>query len=288
MRTAVRVLGTALAAVLFSGCGLAWMWNEVPHRAPEATPTTTPYTPPPDERALHPYTGEVAKGAECVRATTDVLADAEAVAMVGGAITYPRGAMVKANANWWTVAVAAQVNPNNEGLTSKDVDPYTYFVTNAPTLGKGEWDSQLFSWQLSTEDAATARALACLKRIPVPKPKPPAGSPETYAGKLAKGAKCKAVSAKMLDRLEEVGQVGGAITYPRGAMVKANAKWWTVAVATQVNPNSSGLTRENVPATALFVTNDPSYSASSKARIVYFPIKAAKKDTAAAKALSCL
>ena len=287
MRTLVRVLGLAVAATLFSGCGLSWMWNEVPHRAPVITPA--PHTPTPDERTLRPYSGKPAKDAECVRATRPMLDELEYVAMVGGAITYPRGAMVRANAKWWTVAVAAQVNPNNSGLTKKNVAPYAYFVTNSPSYTADEdWDAEVFTWPIKTTDAATAKALACLKQIPVPKPKLPASSPKTYTGKVAKGATCKAVPAKMLAHLEQVGQVGGAITYPRGQMVRANAKWWTVAVATQVHPNNFGHTTENVPASALFVTNDPSYSASSKAKIVYFPIKGGKSDTAAAKALRCL
>ena len=287
MRTLIRVLGMAVAAALCSGCGLSWMWNEVPHRAPVNTPA--PYTPAPDERTLHPYSGKPAKDAECIRAPREVLDELEYVAMVGGAITYPRGVMVRANAKWWTVAVATQVNPNDQNLTRENVNPYAYFVTNAPSYGEDErWDAEIFTWPITTTDAATAKALACLKKIPVPSPKLPASSPKTYTGKLAKGASCKAVPARMLAHLEQVGQVGGAITYPRGQMVRANGKWWTVAVATQVHPNSAGYTTENVPATALFVTNDPSYSASSKAKIVYFPIKAAKKDTAAAAALRCV
>ncbi len=71
-------------------------------------------------------------------------------------------------------------------------------------------------------------------------------------------------------------------------MVRANRTWWTVAVATEVHPNNSGLTRDNVPATALFVTNDPSLRESSRARVVYFPLKPTKRDTAAARALKCL
>jgi hypothetical protein len=35
----------------------------------------------------------------------------------------------------------------------------------------------------------------------------------------------------LLSRLEELGKVGGAITYSRGQMVRANKSWWTVAVA---------------------------------------------------------
>ncbi len=131
-------------------------------------------------------------------------------------------------------------------------------------------------------------ARKCLGKVPTPKPTPPPGSPATYTGKLARGAKCAAVPAAMLGRLQDVGQVGGAITYSRGQMVRANGKWWTVAVATQVNPNSAGLSADNVPATAVFVTNAPSYKASSKARTVYFPLKPTKRDTAAARALKCL
>jgi len=80
--------------------------------------------------------------------------------------------------------------------------------------------------------------------------------------------------------------VGGAITYPKGQLVRANGKWWTVAVATQVHPNSDGYT--SAPATELFVTNAPAYRARPSAKAVYFPIKERKRDLAAAKALGCL
>lgn len=92
----------------------------------------------------------------------------------------------------------------------------------------------------------------------------------------------------MLAHLRQVGQVGGAVTFPRGEMVRANRTWWTVAVATQVNANGSGLKPGDVPAVQYFVTNAPSYKKSSKARIVYFPLKPTKKDTASVKARGCL
>jgi hypothetical protein len=69
-------------------------------------------------------------------------------------------------------------------------------------------------------------------------------------------------------------------------MVRANRQWWTVAVATQVNPNSEGLTADNVPAAAWFVTNIPSYAVGTKVALFSFPIKG--KDAASAKALACL
>ena len=68
-------------------------------------------------------------------------------------------------------------------------------------------------------------------------------------------------------------------------MVRANRKWWTVAVATQVNPNSQGFTRDNVPAVAYFVTNEPSLGKKA-ASVFSFPIKG--KDKASAKAGACL
>lgn len=287
--TPVRMVGAALATVLLSGCGLANVWNEPVVREPSITPAPpSSATPEPDDRTLHPYDGTV-KSATCVTASASQLAALEEIGMAGGAIRYPVGAMVKSNAGWWTVAVATRVTKNSSGYTKQNVEPYAFFVTSYPTYAD-QPEHEPFVWQLASAsgDKAAARALACVKKLPVPAEKPEPGSPATYTGKLAAHAKCTAVSAKSLKQLEQVGQVGGAITYPRGQMVRANGKWWTVAVATQVNPNSQGYTSDNVDRTELFVTNAPSYSASSKAKVVSFPIKAKKSDAAARKALACL
>ncbi|MGC3992571.1 MAG: hypothetical protein QM779_00305 [Propionicimonas sp.] len=284
MSALVRAVGVALAAVLLSGCGMAWLWNEPVHRAPSATPVaTTPEASasPLDDRTAHPYTGALAEGATCVRAKKRQLADLEDIGGVGGSTTYPVGVLVRANAGWWTVAVATRTTGDG------DVDPYAFFVTSYPTYADDP-DHEPFAWQLASTggDAAAKKALACVKKLPVPKLPPDPDSPDSYTGRLAKGAACHAVSAKLLARLQAVGGVGGAITYPRGTMVHANGRWWTVAVATKVNPNSLGYTSDNVDATALFVTNAP--SAGSPAAAVSFPIKSHASDTAARKALGCL
>lgn len=290
MRPGVRLAGAVAAAVLCSGCGLAWIpYDETPLPTPPPS-TTRPApspasTPTPDEDA---YTGTLAADATCVRLDADTLAHFEDKGLVGGAITYPRGAMVKANADWWTVAVATRVHPNTIDLTAGNVDPFAYFISTMPARDD-EYD-RTTTLRLSPSWGGEALTMArkCLAKVPTPRPTPPPWSPDTYTGKLAKGAKCTTVPDSVLDQLEAVGGVGAAVTYPRGEMVRANRKWWTVAVATQVHPNSAGLTSANVPTTALFVTNDPSYKTSSKARIVYFPLKPAKRDTAAAKAQKCL
>lgn len=289
MFTPARVVGAALAVVLLSGCGLANVWNEPVAREPAVTSASPASVEPvPDDRTLHPYDGTLAS-AKCVTVSASDLELLEATAMVGGAVQYPVGAMVKSNAAWWTVAVATRVTKNDGGYTSENVEPYAFFVTSYPTYPDA-LEHEPFVWQLASTsgDEAAARALACVKKLPIPPEKPEPGSPATYTGGLAPHATCTAVSAKLLARLEQVGRVGGAITYPRGRMVRANGKWWTVAVATQVHPNGEGYTRDNVARTALFVTNAPSYRASSTARIFSFPIKAKKTDTAARKALACL
>jgi hypothetical protein len=68
-------------------------------------------------------------------------------------------------------------------------------------------------------------------------------------------------------------------------MVRANRNWWTVAIAVQVNPNSLGFTKDNVPAVEYFVTNEPSVGTKASA-VFSFPIKG--KDKASAKAAACL
>ena len=291
--TPARVVGAAVVMALLSGCSLANIWNE-PVVGQSSHPGVSsasqePASEPPvaDDRTLHPYDGTVS-AATCVTLSATQLSDLEEIGMAGGAIRYPVAAMVKSNAGWWTVAAATRVTKNSSGYTTGNVEPYAFFVTSYPTYTDVD-DPEPFAWQLDSTsgDAAAARALACVRKLPVPPEKPEPGSPATYTGKLASHAPCTAVPGKLLAQLEQVGRVGGAITYPRGRMVRANGKWWTVAVATQVHPNGQGYTSGNVEKTALFVTNAPSYPASSKARIVSFPIKL-RKDAAARKALACL
>lgn len=290
------VLALVLAAAL-SGCTQAWMrdsWpggSSSPTPAPTGAPTTSApvpsgsATPSPSadpERERHPYTGAVADES-CVSASRDLLDELETVGAAGPAVTFSRGALVRANDQWWTVAVATLVNPNDQGLDRSDVDAVLWFVTNGPTLAAGHAVS---TWPLNPDpaDDAADRALLCLGRVPTPPPAPPEDSPASYTGRLARGATCTPVSAAMLGHLENVGRVGGAITYPRGQMVPANKKWWTVAVATEVHPNNLGHTRANVPAIVFFVTNAPTKGKDA----VYFAPDSVVDDTAAAAAQRCL
>ena len=282
MRTPVRVLGAALAAVLLTGCNFANVWNEVPATQPSFSPAPEPSSEEPDDRVLHPYTGELGRNTTCRTATKSELSD---WGQIGGMGTYLAGARVRSNAPWWTAAVVTRITKDN-GAT---VDRYEYFVTSWPTYGE-TFEHEPFVWRMTdvTGDRAATRALACAKKLPLPERKLAANDPDTYTGRLAGGASCRAVPPALLDRIEQVGQVGGAITYPRGRMVRANGKWWTVAVATEVHANSEGYTSDNVPATALFVTNAPSYTSAKNPSIVSFPIHAKKSDAAARKALACL
>jgi hypothetical protein len=208
---------------------------------------------------------------------------------VGGAVTYPQGVAVRSNAKWWTVVVRTAVDPYGD-LKRSDVPTYAYFATNLLTSDAELYLDDDFTWSVEGGTASAAAAQACLKKLPAPKvlvkkPPKPASPADTYNGKPARGAACHKVSDALLRHLEQVGQVGGAITYPRGQMVRANRTWWTVAVATQVNPNSQGLTRDNVPAVEYFVTNRPSMP-SSASGVFSFPIKG--KDKASAKVEACL
>jgi hypothetical protein len=285
------MVAATLAAVLLTGCAFDRLWNDGPAgREPIATPTparTSSATPEElDERTTHPYTGELAEKATCVKANRSLLGDLENAGMVGGAVTYPVGVRVKANAKWWTIAVATLVSANDGGYTTKNVPRFEVFVSDAPSYDSEETDTALSTWKLTTTagDEAAAKALACVEAMPVPKPKAAPKPWASYTGKLAAHATCVALTGAQLKRFQDVGQVGGAITYPRGFRVKANLKWWTVAVSTQVNPNGEGYTKDNVPATGLFVSSAP----TSKASGVSFPIKSHKGDAAARKALACL
>lgn len=290
MRALGRVIGAAMVAVLASGCQMMWIFSEPVPPLPNVTlgpteppsPAPTP-TPEPDPYA---YRGKLAKGAKCRTLKAEQLAQLEQIGGVGGAITYPRGSMVQANDDWWVAAVITDVHQNSEGHTRESVATHHVF---AIVVVEHDWGS-VGGYRLAdgADDAAVRKAVGCADKLAVPKPKLDPTDPKTYTGKLAKGATCKEVSAGMLSQLEQVGQVGGAITFAAGQLVRANGDWWTVAVATQVNPNSAGLNRENVPRTALFVTNAPSLKKSSKTKVVYFPLKPTTKDTAAARALKCL
>ena len=227
------------------------------------SPTPTP-TPEPDPYA---YQGKPAKGAKCRTLKAGQLAQLEQIGGVGAAITYPRGSMVRANGDWWVAAVITDVHQNSEGHTRESVAKRHLFVVGAASA---DWEyASGYRLGDDADDAAVRKAGGCADKLPVPKPKLDPTDSKTYTGKLAKGASCKVVSADMLGQLEQVGQVGGAITFAGGQMVRANGDWWTVAVATQVNPNSAGLNRDNVPPTELFVTNAPSLKKSSKTKIVY-------------------
>lgn len=290
MRALGRAIGAAMVAVLVSGCQLAWIFSEPVPPVPNVTlgpteppsPTPTP-TPEPDPYA---YRGKLAKGAKCRTLSAGQLVQLEQIGGVGGAITYPRGSMVQANDDWWVAAVVTDVHQNSEGHTRESVAKRHLFVVSAVSA---DWEyASGYRLGDGADDAAVRKAVGCADKLPVPKPTLESTDPKTYTGRLAKGASCKVVSAGMLGQLEQVGQVGGAITFAGGQMVRANGDWWTVAVATQVNPNNAGLTRENVPPTELFVTNAPSLEKSSKTKVVYFPLNPTKKDAAAAKALKCL
>lgn len=281
MVTGARLVATTLVAVLVSGCSLDNLWNDAPVRPAStaaAQQAATPTATPSEEAEKDTYTGALAKGATCTRASKSLLDELEDVGGVGAAVTYPHGVFVKSQHGWWTVAVATAVHANNSGHTRDNVPATAYFAV----LADDPRDVVESDRVVPGDSAAAKKALGCLKKLPPVKPDPEPISPaDTYSGKPAAGATCRAVPAKLLARLQEVGQVGGAITYPRGQMVRANRKWWTVAVATQVHPNSQGYTRDNVPALAYFVTNQPSASS-----VFSFPIKG--KDKASAKAKACL
>ena len=214
MRLPFRMMAAALAMAALAGCSLQNLWNEAPQREPRVS--IAPYTPEPDERTLHPYSGELAQNATCKTVPASLLSTLEDVSGVGQAITFPRGAMVKANAKWWTVAVATQVHANSSGLTTDNTDPVQYFVSSSPSMKQDDFELEDdFTWPIQNNqpDEAQEKAARCLAKLAVPAPKPDPTDPTTYAARLAKHAKCVTVSKAMLAHLQEVGQVGGAITY---------------------------------------------------------------------------
>lgn len=291
-----RVTLAAVLALAIGGCTQPWMTEDWPDSpTPTATtpaasadpsPTPTPSTAAPTTdpvREQFPYQGTLAEEG-CEAISRGLLDDLEAVGGQGEAVSYTRGAMVKADGPWSTIAVATRVNANEEGVTRGSVDDVLWFVTNGPSVTPGD---PVSTWPLrpDPDDDAADRALICLARVPTPPPEPPEDSPASYTGRLASGATCRAVDADVLKHLQDVGRVGGAITYSRGQMIRANKKWWTIAVATEVHPNKLGYTRANVPETVFFVTNAP----SMVDKPVYFTLDdPGEEDTAAPAALRCL
>ena len=285
------VLALVLVASL-SGCT---PWNVMPPRSTTPTPSPTqsaatptpsesvPATPTPDPmRTQYPYKGRL-QDESCVAVSRGLLEDLENLAEEPAIVLYTRGAMVKADGPWWTIAVSTEVSPDHPEVNSNDVDLTLWFVTNTPDLADGDTPS---SWPLdpAANDDAADRAIHCLGLVPTPPPAPPETDPRSYTGRLAPGATCIEVSPEMLKHLEGVGRVGGAITYPRAQMVQANKKWWTIAVATEVHPNKLGHTRKNVPEVVYFVTNAPSVEKGA----VYFIPESVENDSAAAAARRCL
>jgi hypothetical protein len=288
-----RALLVLVLGAMLSGCVRPWMLEEwqpsptpsEPSQSPTVvpTPSETPATPTADPvRELYPYDGSL-RDDTCVPATRDLLDELEGIAALGEGISFSHGALVQANEPWWTVAVATRVSADAPDAASKDLDRALWFVTNGPSA---EYGDVLSTWPLNPDpdDDAADRALSCLSRVPSPPPEASEDSPESYTGRLAPGATCADVPPEMLGHLERVGRVGGAITYPRGQMVQANKKWWTVAVATQVHPNKLGHTRDNVPRVVFFATNAPSKDSGG----VYFVLDSNEQDTAAAAAKRCL
>ena len=287
MLTPARLVATTLIAILVSGCSLDSIWNDGPVRPPSATTVpetaTATGTPSAEDTEEDPYTGALARGATCARASKTLLNELEGTAGVGAAITYPHGVVVKSAHGWWTVAVATAVHANGGGYTRDNVAAVDYFAATADNPSDGAYTSR----EVHGGTASAKTALACLTKLPPVKPDPEPEAPaDTYSGKPSAGATCKEVPKKLLARLQEVGQVGGAINYPRGQMVRANRKWWTVAVATEVHPNGEGLTSANVAAAGFFVTNVPSLGSGARSGTWSFPIKGT--DRAAARALACL
>jgi hypothetical protein len=226
---------------------------------------------------------------DCLTVSKDNLSLLQDAGNVGGAVTYSQGVAVRSNAKWWTVVLRTAVDPYGD-IKRDAVPAFVYFATNLFTSDEEKYLDNDFSWSVDGGTPSADAALKCLKKLPAPKvlvkkPPKPASPDGTYNGKPSQNAACHKVSKALLARLMEVGQVGGAITYPRGEMVRANRKWWTVAVATQVNPNSLGYTTDNVPDVAYFVTNEPSLGTSASS-VFTFPIKG--KDKASAKATACL
>lgn len=97
---------------------------------------------------------------------------------------------------------------------------------------------------------------------------------------------CVAATQDLLDELEGVAALGEAVSFSHGALVRANHPWWTVAVATRVDPSSPDVTRKDVDLTLWFVTNGPSSGAGDA--VSTWLLNPDPDDDAADRALTCL
>ena len=151
------------------------------------------------------------------------------------------------------------------------------------------------SWMLapvvprSTSPSATPSQSPASSTPASPVSAPPTTDPMRdrypYDGSLGDET-CVAASRDLLDELEGVAALGEAVSFSHGALVKANEPWWTVAVATRVNPDSPDVTRKDVDLTLWFVTNGPSLGDGDS--VSTWPLKPVADDDAADRALICL
>lgn len=79
-------------------------------------------------------------------------------------------------------------------------------------------------------------------------------------------AVCEPVDQDTLRYLEGQGNVGGAITFTRGAIVRVDDDRWEIAAETAVHPNGSGYTRDNVARVWFFEASEPAGSYEFVAR----------------------
>jgi len=117
----------------------------------------------------------------------------------------------------------------------------------------------------------------------------PSASATPYDRTVAAQAACVAVTKDQLGDFENAAGIGGALKYTKGVLVKANDQWWVAALHTEVYANDLGLTRANVPVTALWAITDAALDPDGlDSQIRYNRLSESADNPVALKAAGCL
>lgn len=115
---------------------------------------------------------------------------------------------------------------------------------------------------------------------------PPSASPAATKPPRPKMT-CKKAPKSVLRDAEALANIGGAVRYVEGQMVRAGGEWWAVAVRIWVDPYSDGNGRKT-GSIELVITNSPSDPERLRGGTYYFDDEAPYGREAGQKAEACL
>jgi hypothetical protein len=106
-----------------------------------------------------------------------------------------------------------------------------------------------FSEYLDSRDPALDRTI---------EPAAPATSEESPTALATPDFSCQAVPSNVLEAVEAIGNVGGAVRFRDAQMVPAGGQWWAVAVRVWVEPGVKFYPSSGAGTIEVFITNAPS------------------------------